>query len=63
MAARTRARSRNRACTEKDITLAAALALRDELLKSERYDVALTRSTDVFIELEDRVDQGAQSGR
>lgn len=39
---------------EKDLTLAAALTLRDELLKTERYDVALTRSTDVFIELEDR---------
>ena len=39
---------------EKDLTLAAALALRDELLKTDRYDVALTRSTDVFIELEDR---------
>ncbi len=39
---------------EKDITLAAAVALRDVLLESKRYDVALTRSTDVFIELEDR---------
>lgn len=39
---------------EKDLTLAAALALRDELMKTNRYDVALTRSTDVFIELEDR---------
>lgn len=39
---------------EKDLTLTAALALRDELLKTDRYDVALTRSTDVFIELEDR---------
>lgn len=40
---------------EKDVTLDAALALRDELLATQRYDVALTRSTDVFIELEDRV--------
>lgn len=39
---------------EKDVTLAAALALRDELLATERFDVALTRATDVFIELEDR---------
>ncbi len=39
---------------EKDVTLAAALALRAELLATERFDVALTRSTDVFIELEDR---------
>jgi N-acetylmuramoyl-L-alanine amidase len=47
---------------EKDITLAAAIALRDELLKSERYDVALTRSTDVFIELEDRVTKARNLG-
>lgn len=39
---------------EKDVTLAAAMALRDELLATGRYDVALTRSTDIFIELEDR---------
>lgn len=39
---------------EKDVTLATALALRDELLATERFDVALTRSTDVFLELEDR---------
>jgi N-acetylmuramoyl-L-alanine amidase len=47
---------------EKDITLDAALALRDELLKSESYDVALTRSTDVFIELEDRVTKARNLG-
>ena len=47
---------------EKDITLAAAMALRDELLKSKRYDVALTRSTDVFIELEDRVTKARNLG-
>jgi N-acetylmuramoyl-L-alanine amidase len=40
---------------EKDVTLAIALAVRDELLKTRRYDVALTRSTDVFIELDQRV--------
>ncbi len=47
---------------EKDITLATAIALRDELLKSQRYDVALTRSTDVFIELEDRVTKARNLG-
>jgi len=47
---------------EKDVTLAAALALREELLKSKRYDVALTRSTDVFIELEDRVTKARNLG-
>jgi N-acetylmuramoyl-L-alanine amidase len=47
---------------EKDITLAAALALRDELMQSKRYDVALTRSTDVFIELEDRVTKARNLG-
>lgn len=47
---------------EKDITLAAALALRDQLLATERYDVALTRSTDVFIELEDRVTKARNLG-
>jgi len=47
---------------EKDVTLAAALALREELVKSKRYDVALTRSTDVFIELEDRVTKARNLG-
>ncbi|MDZ4759736.1 MAG: N-acetylmuramoyl-L-alanine amidase [Alphaproteobacteria bacterium] len=40
---------------EKDVTLQIAMALRDELLQSKSYDVALTRSTDAFIELEERV--------
>lgn len=40
---------------EKDVTLAAAETVRDELLKSGRYEVELTRSDDTFIELEDRV--------
>lgn len=47
---------------EKTVTLAAAVALRDELLKTQRYDVALTRSTDVFIELEDRVTKARALG-
>ena len=47
---------------EKDVTLAMALALRDQLLQSKRYDVALTRSSDVFIELEDRVTKARNLG-
>jgi N-acetylmuramoyl-L-alanine amidase len=47
---------------EKDVTLAIATALRDELAKSRRYDIALTRSTDVFIELEDRVARARDLG-
>ena len=40
---------------EKDITLAAALALKSRLDRSGRYKVILTRDTDVFIPLENRV--------
>ncbi|MFN3912514.1 N-acetylmuramoyl-L-alanine amidase [Hyphomonas sp.] len=40
---------------ERDITLKAALALRDLLEKSGKYEVRLTRDTDVYIEHEDRV--------
>lgn len=40
---------------EKDLTLAAARALRDRLQRSGRYKVVLTRDTDVFIPLERRV--------
>jgi N-acetylmuramoyl-L-alanine amidase len=47
---------------EKDVTLAIATALRDQLAKSKRYDIALTRSTDVFIELEDRVARARDLG-
>jgi N-acetylmuramoyl-L-alanine amidase len=47
---------------EKDVTLAVAQALRDRLMQSERYDVALTRSTDVFIELDDRVTKARTLG-
>lgn len=47
---------------EKDVTLAVAIALRDQLLESKRYDVALTRSTDIFIELEDRVTKARNLG-
>lgn len=47
---------------EKEVTLGIAGALRDELLKSGRYDVALTRTTDVYIELEDRVTKARTLG-
>jgi N-acetylmuramoyl-L-alanine amidase len=40
---------------EKDLTLAAAHALRDRLVKTGRYKVVMTRDTDVFVPLEQRV--------
>jgi N-acetylmuramoyl-L-alanine amidase len=40
---------------EKDITLAAAKTLRDELAQTGRYKVVLTRDTDEYIPLETRV--------
>jgi N-acetylmuramoyl-L-alanine amidase len=40
---------------EKDITLAAARTLRDELIATGRYRVVLTRDTDDYIPLESRV--------
>ncbi len=40
---------------EKDITLAAARTLRDELVATGRYKVVLTRDTDEYIPLETRV--------
>jgi N-acetylmuramoyl-L-alanine amidase len=39
---------------EKDVTLAAARALRDRLESTGRYKVVLTRDTDVFVPLETR---------
>lgn len=54
--------SSRRGLQEKEVTLAVALALRDELVESKRYDVALTRSTDAFIELEDRVAKARNLG-
>ena len=40
---------------EKEVVLKAALTLKQILSKNKRYDVRLTRETDRFIELEDRV--------
>ncbi len=47
---------------EKDITLAAALALKGRLEKSGRYRVVLTRATDIFIPLEARVQIARKAG-
>lgn len=47
---------------EKDITLATALALRARLEKTGRYKVVLTRSTDVFVPLETRVQIARHAG-
>ncbi|MEQ9506107.1 MAG: N-acetylmuramoyl-L-alanine amidase [Hyphomonas sp.] len=47
---------------ERDITLKAALALRDILEKSGRYEVRLTRDSDVYVEHEDRVTMARKWG-
>jgi N-acetylmuramoyl-L-alanine amidase len=47
---------------EKDVTLAAALALKGRLEKFGRYRVVLTRDTDVFISLEERVRIARKAG-
>jgi len=47
---------------EKDVTLAIALAIRDELLKTGRIRVALTRSDDRFLVLQERYGIARQLG-
>jgi N-acetylmuramoyl-L-alanine amidase len=47
---------------EKDVTLAAAEELSEALKKTGRYEVALTRKDDIFIELEDRVSRARNLG-
>ena len=48
------ARNARSGAMEKDLTLAVALALKEELLKSGRLRVALTREDDSFLALEER---------
>jgi N-acetylmuramoyl-L-alanine amidase len=47
--------ARGAATFEKDLNLAAALALKAKLESSGRYKVVMTRSADVYVPLEDRV--------
>lgn len=47
---------------EKDINLAAALTLAEQLNRTGRYKVVLTRSTDVYIPLQDRVRVAQRAG-
>ncbi len=47
---------------EADIVLKTALVLRDALARDSRYDVRLTRETDVYIEHEDRVSMARNWG-
>ena len=47
---------------EKHVSLATALELKRQLEAGDRYRVELTRTRDVFIALEDRVEQAQQKG-
>ena len=47
---------------EKNVTLAAALALRDRLERTGRYRVVMTRQSDVFVPLEQRVQVARRAG-
>lgn len=47
---------------EKDVNLAAALTLADQLTKTGRYKVVLTRTSDVYVPLEDRVRVAQRAG-
>ncbi len=47
---------------EKDVTLAAALALKSRLERTGRYRVVMTRSADVYVPLETRVPIARKSG-
>jgi N-acetylmuramoyl-L-alanine amidase len=54
--------ARGEAGYEKDVNLAAALTLADQLAKTGRYKVVLTRSTDVYLPLETRVRVAQRAG-
>ncbi len=54
--------ARGTAGYEKDINLAAALTLADQLNRTGRYKVVLTRATDVYIPLADRVRVAQRAG-
>lgn len=47
---------------EKNVTLAAALALKERLERSGRYQVVMTRASDVYVPLEDRVQIARRAG-
>ena len=47
---------------EKDITLAFALGLREQLLRTGRYRVAMTRESDDYVALRDRIRIGRDAG-
>ncbi|MGZ6050365.1 MAG: N-acetylmuramoyl-L-alanine amidase family protein, partial [Phenylobacterium sp.] len=47
---------------EKDVNLAAAVALKERLLRSPRYRVLLTREDDTYVPLEDRVRIAQRAG-
>ncbi|MDZ4321956.1 MAG: N-acetylmuramoyl-L-alanine amidase [Phenylobacterium sp.] len=47
---------------EKDVNLAAALALQDRLERGGKYKVVMTRSTDVYVPLETRVQIARRAG-
>ena len=47
---------------EKEITLAMAIELRKQLEKTGRYQVVLTRDSDVFVRLRDRIDVARAAG-
>jgi N-acetylmuramoyl-L-alanine amidase len=47
---------------EKDVNLAAALTLADQLGRTGRYKVVLTRTSDVYVALEDRVRVAQRAG-
>ena len=53
--------STNKGVHEKDITLAFALQLRDLLVASGEFDVALTRDDDTYLTLNERVDLARQN--